>query len=185
MTVFVLLSPIAGAIADQVDRKRLMMMTHLARMGIVCLLPFVTQTWQIYGIVLLLNMFYAFFTPTYTATIPLVATADECPKAIALSSATYQLLGVLGPGLTGGIAAWVGTRQVFFLDGVTFLVATVLIAAVPGRLMADQGPQNHQNCSQYLEEYSHGYKLSVCRPSHSIRFSIAIDCCDRRGANSC
>jgi MFS transporter, NRE family, putaive nickel resistance protein len=62
--MFVVLSPIAGAIADQVDRKRLMITTHLARMGIVCLLPFVTQVWQIYAIVLLLNVFYAFFTPT-------------------------------------------------------------------------------------------------------------------------
>ena len=117
---FVVLAPIAGAIADQIDRKRLMITTHLIRMGIVCLLPFISQPWHIYAIVFSLNVFYAFFTPTYKATIPLVTTADECPKAIALSSATYQLLGVLGPGLAGGIAAWVGTRQVFFLDAMTF-----------------------------------------------------------------
>ncbi|MDV3349179.1 MFS transporter [Leptothoe sp. LEGE 181152] len=133
---FVLLAPIAGAIADQIDRKRLMITTHLIRMGIVCLLPFITQPWHIYGIVFLLNVFYAFFTPTYKATIPLVTTEDECPKAIALSSATYQLLGVLGPGLAGSIAAWVGTRQVFFLDAITFLVAAILIATLPGHLRA-------------------------------------------------
>ena len=55
VTAFVVLSPIAGAIADRVDRKRLMVVTHLARMVIVCLLPFVTQIWQIYAIVLSLN----------------------------------------------------------------------------------------------------------------------------------
>ncbi|ESA35322.1 nickel resistance protein [Leptolyngbya sp. Heron Island J] len=133
---FVVLAPIAGAIADQIDRKRLMIITHLVRMGIVCLLPFITQPWHIYGIVFLLNVFYAFFTPTYTATIPLVTTEEECPKAIALSSATYQLLGVLGPGLAGSIAALVGTRQVFFLDAITFLVAALLIATLPGQLRA-------------------------------------------------
>ena len=138
---FVLLSPLAGAIADQLDRKRLMIVTHLARMVIICLLPFVTQIWQIYGIVLSLNIFYAFFTPTYTATIPLVTNEGECSKAIALSSATYQLLGVLGPGLAGGIAAWVGTRQVFFLDGITFLMAAILIATLPGQLRADKSSQ--------------------------------------------
>ena len=134
---FVVLAPIAGAIADQIDRKRLMITTHLIRMGIVCLLPFINQPWHIYGIVFSLNVFYAFFTPTYKATIPLVTTEDECPKAIALSSATYQLLGVLGPGLAGGIAAWVGTRQVFFLDAITFLVAAFLLATLPGQLRAD------------------------------------------------
>lgn len=122
VAAYVVLSPLAGAIADRVDRKRIMVITHLARMVIVCLLPFVTQIWHIYAIVLALNLFSAFFTPTYTATIPLIATQEEYPTAIALSSATYQLLGVLGPGLAGSIAAFVGIRQVFFLDGITFLI---------------------------------------------------------------
>ncbi|NJM46371.1 MAG: MFS transporter [Alkalinema sp. RU_4_3] len=139
---FVVLSPIAGVLADRVDRKALMITTHIARMGIVCLFPFVTQIWQIYGLVLLLNVFSAFFTPTYTATIPLVTQPEERPGAIALSSATYQLLGVLGPGLAGGIAAWVGTRQVFFLDGLTFLIAAVLIMGLPGQKMVSQPQAN-------------------------------------------
>jgi MFS transporter, NRE family, putaive nickel resistance protein len=37
VTAFVILSPIAGAIADRASRKRLMVVTHLARMVIVCL----------------------------------------------------------------------------------------------------------------------------------------------------
>jgi MFS transporter, NRE family, putaive nickel resistance protein len=141
VTAFVLLAPLAGAIADQVDRKKLMITTHLARMGIVCLLPFVTQVWQIYAIVLCLNIFAAFFTPTYTATIPLVTTKETHSKAIALSSATYQLLGVLGPGLAGGVAAFMGTRSVFFLDGITFLAAAILILTLPGQLMVNQNQQ--------------------------------------------
>jgi MFS transporter, NRE family, putaive nickel resistance protein len=141
VTAFVLLSPLAGAIADQVDRKKLMIITHLARMGIVCLLPFVTQVWQIYAIVLCLNGFAAFFTPTYAATIPLVTTPTTHAKAIALSSATYQILGVLGPGLAGSLAAFVGTRSVFFLDGITFLAAAILIFTLPGQLMVNQNQQ--------------------------------------------
>lgn len=141
VTAYVVLSPLAGAIADRVDRKRIMVVTHLARMIIVCLLPFVTQPWQIYVIVLALNVFSAFFTPTYNATIPLVATQSEYPQAIALSSATYQLLGVLGPGLAGSIAAFVGIRQIFFLDGLTFLMAAILVVTLPGALQVAQNQQ--------------------------------------------
>ena len=169
---FVALAPVAGAIADQVDRKRLMIATHLARMGIVCLLPFVTQTWQIYGIVLLLNVFYAFFTPTYTATIPLVTTAAECPKAISLSSATYQLLGVLGPGLAGGIAALVGTRQVFFLDGVTFLLAALLIATLPGRLMAVESQESESTLPKVLKNIQAGTVCLFADPP--IRYALML-----------
>jgi MFS transporter, NRE family, putaive nickel resistance protein len=134
VTAFVLLSPLAGAMADRFDRKRIMIVTHLMRMVIISLMPFVTQTWQIYALVLALNVFNAFFTPTYQATIPLVTGQAEYPQAIALSSATFQLLGVLGPGLAGSVAAFVGARQVFFLDALSFLVAAVLIFTLPEQL---------------------------------------------------
>jgi MFS transporter, NRE family, putaive nickel resistance protein len=169
---FVVLSPIAGAIADRVDRKRLMITTHLARMGIVCLLPFVTQVWQIYAIVLSLNVFYAFFTPTYTATIPLVTTVAERSQAIALSSATYQLLSVLGPGLAGSIAAFVGTRQVFFLDGITFLMAAILIFRLPGQLMVNQNQQTARTVNRTLQDIRTGTRcLFIDLP---IRYALAL-----------
>lgn len=131
VTAYVLLSPIAGAIADRLDRKKIMVITHLMRMVIVCLFPWVHHPWQIYCIVLGLNIFAAFFTPTYTATIPFVTGKTDYPQAIALSSATYQLLGVLGPGLAGSVAAFIGTRSIFFLDGITFLIAAFLVMTLP------------------------------------------------------
>jgi MFS transporter, NRE family, putaive nickel resistance protein len=169
---FVVLSPIAGSIADRVDRKRLMITTHLARMAIVCLLPFVTQVWQLYAIVLLLNLFYAFFTPTYTATIPLVTTEVERSKAIALSSATYQLLGVLGPGLAGSIAAWVGTRQIFFLDGITFLMAAIVIVRLPGQLMVTQDQQTARTVSNVLQDIRTGTLCLFLDPP--IRYALVL-----------
>jgi MFS transporter, NRE family, putaive nickel resistance protein len=156
VTAFVLLSPIAGAIADRIDRKRILVITHLARMLIVCLLPFVTQVWQIYAIVLALNAFYAFFTPTYTATIPLVTGKENYPQAIALNSATSQFLSVLGPGLAGSIAAFVGTRQVFFLDGLTFLIAALLIFTLPGQLLVQQSQQPTRTVQRTLQDIRTG-----------------------------
>lgn len=169
---FVVLSSVAGVIADRFDRKRIMIIAHLSRMVIVCLLPFVTQIWQIYAIVLALNVFYAFFTPTYTATIPLVTTKDEYPKAIALSSATYQLLGVLGPGLAGSMAALVGTRQVFFLDGMTFLVAAILLLTLPGKLTVTQSQQETRSISRTLQDIRMGTTCLFTDPP--IRYALMM-----------
>lgn len=172
VTAFVVLSPLAGAIADRVDRKRLMIGTHLARMAIVCLLPFVTQVWQIYAIVLALNVFYAFFAPTYTATIPLVTTETDRSQSIALSSATYQLLGVLGPGLAGSIAAFVGTRQVFFLDGITFLLAAILIFMLPGQLLVPQQGETARSVNQTLRDIRTGTACLWLDPA--IRYALVL-----------
>lgn len=169
---FVVFSPLAGVIADRFDRKRIMVITHLVRMVIVCFLPFVTQAWQIYVIVLALNVFYAFFTPTYTATIPLVTARNEYPNAIALSSATYQLLGVLGPGLAGSIAAFVGTRQVFFLDGLTFLIAAILLITLPGQLTVIQSQQEAKTVSRTLQDIRAGTVCLFADPP--IRYALMM-----------
>lgn len=137
VTAFVLLSPLAGVIADRFDRKKIMVFTHAIRMLIVGLLPFVTHIWQLYVLIFALNVFNAFFTPTYKATIPLVTGQNDYPQAIALSSATYQLLSVLGPGIAGAVAGLIGARQVFFLDALSFLIAGVLILTLPGQLRVE------------------------------------------------
>ena len=134
VTAFVLLSPLAGVVADRFDRQPILMITHVGRMLLVCLLPFVREIWQIYALVLGLNIFNAFFTPTYQATIPLVTGKADYPQAIALSSTTYQILGVFGPGIAGVLALFIGARELFFWDGLSFLVAAILIATLPSNL---------------------------------------------------
>ncbi|MGD2184348.1 MFS transporter [Lusitaniella coriacea] len=172
IVAFVFLSPWAGAIADRSDRKQIMVVTHLVRLILVCLLTFVTQVWQIYLLTLGLNSLYAFFTPTYKATIPLIVEEEDCPRAIALSGATYQLLGVFGPGMAGGIAAWVGVRQVFFLDGVTFAIAAVLIFSLPGSLRVRHSQEEARSAGRVWQNVKEGTTRLFADPP--LRYALAI-----------
>lgn len=172
VTAFVLLSPLAGAIADRLDRKMIMVTTHIARMLIISLLPFVTEVWQVYTLIFALNVFNAFFTPTYQATIPLVTGQNDYPQAIALSSATYQLLGVLGPGIAGSVAALIGARQVFFLDALSFLIAAVLILTLPGQLRAKQSQPSSSSTRRTWQDIRDGTtRLLTDAP---IRYGLAM-----------
>lgn len=104
-------------------------------MSIVACLPFVTEAWQIYTLIFFLNIFNAFFTPAYKAAIPQsIKSEKNYSSGIALSNATNQLLAVLGPGLAGGVAAWLGARQIFFVDAATFVIAAVFILSLPSLL---------------------------------------------------
>lgn len=137
VTAFILFGPYAGVLADRIDRKKIMYITHFVRMGIVGCLPFVTEAWQIYVLIFFLNIFNAFFTPAYKAAIPqAIKNEDSYSSGIALSNATNQLLGVLVPGLAGGVAAWLGARQIFFVDAATFIIAAVFILSLPSLLIA-------------------------------------------------
>src|SRR5215212_3079550 len=139
VTAFIIFGPYAGVLADRVDRKKIMYITHFVRMAIVGCLPFVTEAWQIYVLIFFLNIFNAFFTPAYKAAIPQsIKNEDNYSSGIALSNATNQLLGVLGPGLAGGIAAWIGARQIFFVDAASFIIAAVFILSLPSLLVKNK-----------------------------------------------
>jgi MFS transporter, NRE family, putaive nickel resistance protein len=131
VTAFVLLSPLAGVVADRMDRKWMLVISQVGRLFLVCLLPFASAVWQIYALVLGLNIFNAFFTPAYQATIPLVTSETERTQAIALATATNQILGVFGPGIAGALALFMGSRELFFWDGLSFFLAACLIGSLP------------------------------------------------------
>jgi NRE family putative nickel resistance protein-like MFS transporter len=111
---FIIFSPFAGVLADRIDRKKILYITHFVRMAIVACMPLISKEWQIYVLVFLLNVFNAFFTLTYKSIIPQIVPKKYYREAIGLSTATFQLLGVLGPGLAGILAVWLGAREIFF-----------------------------------------------------------------------
>jgi NRE family putative nickel resistance protein-like MFS transporter len=131
---FILFAPIAGVWADRANRKTIMVGTHFARMAVVACFPFVTQEWQLYALVFLLNIFYGFFSPAYRAAIPGTVPEQDYRPAVGLSAATFQLLGVLGPGVAGIFAAWIGPREIFLGDAASFLIAGVLLLSLPSNL---------------------------------------------------
>jgi MFS transporter, NRE family, putaive nickel resistance protein len=137
VAAFVVLAPAVGALADRVSRKALMVGALLARMVILLLLARVTEVWHVYALMFALNAMTAFFTPTYQATVAAVtARGLEYRRAVSLSGATFELLGVLGPGMAGALALILGGRSLFTMAGALFIVAALLIVTIRARLDA-------------------------------------------------
>jgi len=173
VTAFIIFGPYADVIADRIDRKKIMYITHFVRMAIVGCLPFVTAAWQIYLLIFFLNIFNAFFTPPYQAAIPQsITTKKSYGSGIALSNATNQLLAVLGPGLAGAIAAWLGPRQIFFVDAGSFIVAAVLILSLPPLLITKTGKGEIVQAKVWLDMLK-GTKLLFT--NNAIRFALLIE----------
>ncbi|MGB4397809.1 MAG: MFS transporter [Daejeonella sp.] len=171
VTAFILFSPFAGVLADKIDRKKILYITHFIRMVIVACFPFITEQWHIYVLVFLLNVFNAFFTPTYKAIIPHIVDKGIYRQAVGLSTATYQLLGFLGPALGGVMAIWFGARQIFFIDAATFIVAGILIMTLPGNIM--QGPKSSGRQLSTWEDVLKGVRLLF--GNKLLRFALSIE----------
>ena len=92
MVAYVTVAPIAAAFAEQMNRRRLLIILDLIRMGVALCLPFVTEAWQIYILIFLLQSASAGFTPAFQASIPDVLTDEkDYTQALSLSRLAYEL----------------------------------------------------------------------------------------------
>ncbi len=131
MVAYVTLSPVAQAFADRVSRRTLLVTLDLIRGMVAAALPFVTEVWQIYGLIFLLQAASAGFTPAFQATIPDVLPDEEdYTKALSLSRLAYDLESLLSPVLAAALLTVVGFPVLFGGTVIGFVASAALVVSV-------------------------------------------------------
>ena len=104
MIAYVGVAPIASAFAERVPRRSMLVALDLVRAGVAVFLPFVTEIWQVYVLIFVLQSASAAFTPTFQATIPDVLPDErEYTRALSLSRLAYDLESVVSPLLAAAL----------------------------------------------------------------------------------
>ncbi|MDV5149141.1 MFS transporter [Streptomyces sp. SBC-4] len=130
MAAYVGMGPVVGALADRLPRRKLLVAMDLVRAGVALSLPFVTQVWQIYVLILLLQTASAAFTPTFQATIPDVLPEErDYTRALSLSRLAYDLESLLSPVLAAALLTVVPYDRLFTGTAAGFLASGVLVRA--------------------------------------------------------
>lgn len=131
MVAYVGIAPIAGAFANRVNRRVLLVALDVTRAAVALCLPFVTEVWQVYVLIFLLQSASAAFTPTFQATIPDVL-PDEAryTRALSLSRLAYDLENVISPMLAGVLLAVVSYNSLFLGTTIGFAASAVLVVSV-------------------------------------------------------
>ena len=92
MLAYAGVAPVAQAFADRLPRRSLLVALDLVRAAVALCLPFVTEVWQIYLLIFVLQAASAGFTPTFQATIPdILPDEEDYTKALSLSRLAYDL----------------------------------------------------------------------------------------------
>ncbi len=100
------------------------------RASALCL-PFVTEIWQVYVLIFLLQSASAAFTPTFQATIPDVL-PDEAryTRALSLSRLAYDLENIVSPMLAGLLLAVMSYNSLFLGTVAGFAASAALVVSV-------------------------------------------------------
>jgi MFS family permease len=130
---------VGGAIADAMDRRRLLLVTQLGLCSVsitlACLaLSGRAQAWMLFGLAFLAAMFSSVDRPTRHSLVPRLVSPALLRQGIALHQSLNQTTKVLGPALAGAVIAVFGVTAAYGIDVLTFvagLAALLSIASIP------------------------------------------------------
>ncbi len=121
------LSPVAGVLADRWDRRKLMLWVSLAQA--VALVPLLTGDLVVVNGVLAAQAALAVvFEPAKNALLPELVGRDQVAAANGLVGLNGNLARLIGASLGGVVLGWSGLAGVLWLDVASFLVAALLLA---------------------------------------------------------
>ncbi|MFE7195058.1 MFS transporter [Microbacterium oxydans] len=128
MIAYVGVAPLIAAIVDRLPKKAVLVTADLIRLAIALLLPFVTEAWQIYILVFVLQSASATFTPAFQSLIPsVVPNPDEYTRALSLSRLAYDLEALLSPTIAAALLAVVSYNDLFVGTAIGFVCSAVLV----------------------------------------------------------
>ena len=127
-----LLGIFAGAIADNFDRRRVML---AAQTGMLLVSAALTLTTYLDAITPLTLLFFtlavgcgtALNGPAWQASVRLQVGPRDLPQAIALNTIAYNLARSVGPALGGLLISIVGTAAAFGLNAISYIVLIVVL----------------------------------------------------------
>ena len=131
----ILLSPIAGVVADRFDRRMILVVGNLGSIAGALFLYRLVSTgeltsWHLYPIIAFKAVFASFIWPALSAATTLIVGRQHFGRAAGMNQMGMALANILAP-LLGGLAVVpLGIQGVVLLDICSFLVAIVVLLTV-------------------------------------------------------
>ena len=122
----------AGALADIMDRRWILILTQVWMIAAATILGVATMAgivtpWFLLALTFAMGLGAAFNAPAWQAIIPEVVARDQLPAAVALNSAGFNVARAIGPALGGIVIAVAGAATGFLLNAASFLGVLLVV----------------------------------------------------------
>lgn len=156
-----LLAPFAGALADRVEKKKLIMINQFCAFALASCLALMTylEWYNIPSIMILITLMgivVAIDMPTRQSFLmEIVEKREDIPNAVALNSSLVHTARLLGPSIGGVLIATWGESVCFFLNALSFLVVFFALFFIKPvvRIKAD-------HTARFIDNFKAGFQYS-------------------------
>lgn len=129
-----LFSLASGAIADNFNRRRVMIAAQVGMLAVsaaltICAWAGVLTPWLLLGFTFAIGACVALFNPSWQASLGDIVPRHDLPAAVALNSVGFNLTRSVGPAIGGAIVAAAGAAAAFAFNTLSYLaiIAVLLI----------------------------------------------------------
>ena len=158
-------APIAGVVADRVNRHRMMFVTQFLGMLQALTLAALAfsgllDIWCLVGLTMFIGIVWAFNTAARLSMVPNLLEPQHVPSAVAMDSAIFNLARFIGPMVAGYLIAGVGAGPTFLINGITF--AVFLVCLLQARMIRDE--RGARSTANILVQATEGIRYAVKHP---------------------
>jgi len=142
MLAYVGLAPVINALVARLPKKSVLIGADLVRAAMALCLPFITEAWQIYVVIFLLQSASAAFTPAFQSLIPTVLRDErDYTRALSLSRLAYDMEALASPAAAALLLTVLSYNNLFLgtVAGFLFSALMVTITVLP-RTAVVNGP---------------------------------------------
>lgn len=164
----ILLSPIAGVLADRIDRRLILIGSGIGAAVTNYFLYQLTledplNVWKLYGLILLTGCFNAFVWPTFSAVTTLLVSKQHLGRASGLTQIGTSVTAIVAPTLAAVLLVWVKLPGIVLLNLVSYLVPTaiLLLVRLPQPKVSDEGAKAK---GSFFQEAMSGWQFIAARP---------------------
>jgi MFS family permease len=172
-------SPLAGVLADRLNRRHLMILSDLLRTLTVLgflLVRGSQDVWLFYLLTVTQFALSAVFTPARTAVLASIVAPEDLVTANALDSFTWSTMLAVGSLLGGVVATLFGVRAAFVVDATTFLASAWFVSriVIPQRIVGKRaavsrgGWLDFVDGLRYLRRHSYILIISLVKVGGSL-----------------
>ena len=169
---YFLMSPVAGLLADRIDRRMLMVSADLARMLLVLGFLFVRSeatVWIAFPLLAVIATFSAAFEPASAAALPNLVEDEDLATANALSGSLWGTMLAVGAALGGLVTAALGRDASIVIDSVSFAASAWLIFRVRRAFSEERRQETNPGIRQATAE-----TLRYARKDHRVLALLAV-----------
>lgn len=150
----VIVQPFAGAVVENMNKKRLMVVTDWIRAIIVAILAVLYTAnmiypWILIVFVLLISSVEAFRIPAGMAVIPKLIAPEYYSYATSLNNTSSKIMELIGLGASGAIIGLFGIQMAFYIDAATFVVSACILQCL--RIKEEKKEKKQLDAKSYFE----------------------------------